>query len=160
VPLYQKLGIKSGYTVSLVGAPPGFRQTLGELPENVVVRDGVRDQSNLTLWFARSRTELEERLQRMKVFSKNAGLWIIWPKQTSQLQTDLGQPVVREAGIAAGMVDFKICSIDKIWSGLRFTLKKKQLSCPIDCELAQRSIVFNLGSKIDCFTRTVSAMVT
>jgi len=125
VPLYQKLGIKSGYTVSLVGAPPGFRQTLGELPENVVVRDGVRDQSNLTLWFARSRTELEERLQRMKVFSKNAGLWIIWPKQTSQLQTDLGQPVVREAGIAAGMVDFKICSIDKIWSGLRFTLKKK-----------------------------------
>ena len=125
MPLYQKLGIKSGYTVSLVGAPPGFRQTLGELPENVVVRYGVRGQSNLTLWFARSRTELEERLQRMKVFSKNAGLWIIWPKQTSQLQTDLGQPVVREAGIAAGMVDFKICSIDKTWSGLRFTLKKK-----------------------------------
>ena len=125
MPLYQKLGIKSGYTVSLVGAPQGFRQTLGELPENVVVRDGVRGQSNLTLWFARSRTELEERLQRMKVFSKNAGLWIIWPKQTSQLQTDLGQPVVREAGIAAGMVDFKICSIDKTWSGLRFTLKKK-----------------------------------
>jgi len=44
----------------------------------------------------------------------------------------LGQPVVREAGIAAGMVDFKICSIDKTWSGLRFTLKKKRLSCPID----------------------------
>ena len=125
MPLYQKLGIKSGYSVSLVGAPPGFRETLGELPENVVVRYGVRGQSNLTLWFARSRTELEERLQRMKVFSKNAGLWIIWPKQTSQLQTDLGQPVVREAGIAAGMVDFKICSIDKTWSGLRFTLKKK-----------------------------------
>ena len=125
MPLYKRLGIKPGYSVSLVGAPPGFRQTLGELPEKVVVRDGVRGQSNLTLWFARSRTELEERLQRMKVFSKNAGLWIIWPKQTSQLQTDLGQPVVREAGIAAGMVDFKICSIDKTWSGLRFTLKKK-----------------------------------
>jgi len=61
----------------------------------------------------------------MKVFSKNAGLWIIWPKQTSKLQTDLGQPVVREAGIAAGMVDFKICSIDATWSGLRFTLREK-----------------------------------
>src|SRR5439155_26463400 len=86
----------------------GFRQTLAELPENVVLRDGVRSQSNLTLWFARSRTELEERLQRMKVFSKNAGLGIIWPKQTSKLKTYLGQPVVREAGIAAGMVDFRI----------------------------------------------------
>ena len=126
MPLYQKLGIKPGYTVSLVGAPPGFRQALGELPENAVLRDGVRGQSSLTLWFARSRAELEERLQRMKVFSKNAGLWIIWPKQTSQLQTDLGQPVVREAGIAAGMVDFKICSIDTTWSGLRFTLREKR----------------------------------
>jgi len=124
-PLPQKLGIKPGYTVSLVGAPPGFRQVLGELPEDVVLRDGVRDQSNLTLWFVKSRRELEERLQRMKIFSKNAGLWIIWPKQTSKLQTDLGQPIVREAGIAAGMVDFKICSIDATWSGLRFTLREK-----------------------------------
>jgi hypothetical protein len=32
---------------------------------------------------------------------------------------------VREAGLAAGMVDFKICSIDKNWSGLRFTLREK-----------------------------------
>ncbi len=126
VPLYQKLGIKSGYTVSLVGAPLGFRQILGELPENVVLRDGVRGQSDLTLWFAKSRTELEERLQHLRVFSKNAGLWIIWPKKTSKLQTDLGQPVVREAGIAAGMVDFKICSIDTTWSGLRFTLREKR----------------------------------
>lgn len=125
-PLPQKLGIKPGYSVSLVGAPPGFRQTLGELPENVVFRDGVRAQSNLTIWFAKSRRELEERLQHMKPFSKNAGLWIIWPKQTSKLQTDLGQPLVHEAGLAAGMVDFKICSIDKTWSGLRFTLREKQ----------------------------------
>jgi hypothetical protein len=125
VPLPQRLGIKPGYIVSLVGAPPGFRETLGELPENVVLRDGVRDQSNLTLWFAKSRRELEERLQRMRTFSKNAGLWIIWPKQTSKRQTDLGQPIVREAGIAAGMVDFKICSIDTTWSALRFTLREK-----------------------------------
>ncbi len=98
---------------------------MGELPENVVLRDGVRGQSNLTLWFAKSRRELEERLQHMRVYSKNAGLWILWPKQSSKLQTDLGQPVVREAGLAAGMVDFKICSIDKTWSGLRFSLKEK-----------------------------------
>jgi len=124
-PLIKKLGIRPGYTVSLVGAPEGFRETMGELPENVVLRDGVRGQSDLTLWFAKSRRELEERLQHMRPFSKKAGLWIIWPKQTSKLQTDLGQPLVREAGLAAGMVDFKICSIDRNWSGLRFTLREK-----------------------------------
>src|SRR5260370_33840102 len=124
-PLPTKLGIKSGYTVSLVGAPPGFRQTLGKLPENVVLRDGVRGQSDLNLWCGKSRRELEERLQHTRVFSKNAGLWILWPKQTSKLQSGVGQPVVREAGLAAGMVDFKICTIDKTGSGLRFSLKKK-----------------------------------
>src|SRR5947199_9445939 len=123
-PLHQRLGIKSGYTVSLVGAPPGFRQTLGELPENVVLRDGVRSQSTLTLWVVRSRTELEERLQRMKVFSKKAGLWIIWPKQTSKVQTDLGQPIVREAGRAHGMADFKFCSVDTTWSSVRLILRE------------------------------------
>src|SRR5712664_3363392 len=126
VPLAKKLGIRSGYTVSLVGAPEGFRETMGELPENVVLRDGVRVQSDLTLWFARSRRELEERLQHMRPFSKKAGLWILWPKQTSKLQTDLGQQLIREAGLAAGMVDFKICSIDETWSGLRFTLSNKK----------------------------------
>ena len=125
VPLAKKLGIRPGYTVSLVGAPEGFRETMGELPENVVLRDGVRVQSDLTLWFAKSRRELEERLQHMRPLSKKAGLWILWPKQTSKLQTDLGQPLVREAGLAAGMVDFKISSIDKNWSGLRFTLREK-----------------------------------
>jgi hypothetical protein len=125
VPLPEKLGIRPGYTVSLVGAPEGFRETMGELPENVVLRDGVRTQSDLTLWFAKSRRELEERLQHMRPFSKKAGLWILWPKQTSKLETDLGQPLVREAGLAAGMIDFKICSIDKNWSGLRFTLREK-----------------------------------
>jgi hypothetical protein len=125
VPLAKKLGIRRGYTVSLVGAPEGFRETMGELPENVVLRDGVRVESDLTLWFAKSRRELEERLQHMRPLSKKAGLWILWPKQTSKLQTDLGQPLVREAGLAAGMVDFKISSIDKNWSGLRFTLREK-----------------------------------
>jgi len=124
-PLYKKLGIKPGNTISLVGAPQRFRETLGELPKDVMLRDGVRNESDLTLWFAKSRRELEDRIQHLKSFSKNAGLWILWPKQSSGLQTDLGQPVVREAGLAAGMVDFKICSIDKTWSGLRFTLREK-----------------------------------
>ena len=124
-PLPKKLGIKPGFTVALVGAPQGFRLTLGKLPENVVLRDGVRIRADLTLWFAKSRRELKEGIGRIVPFSKNAGLWIIWPKRASGLQTDLGQALVRKASLAAGMVDFKICAIDKTWSGLRFTLREK-----------------------------------
>ena len=41
-PLPKKLGIKTGSVVSLVNAPLGFVQTLGELPEHVVIHEGAR----------------------------------------------------------------------------------------------------------------------
>jgi len=31
---------------------------------------------------------------------------------------------VRRAGLAAGLVDFKICAIDADWSGLAFTRRR------------------------------------
>jgi hypothetical protein len=51
-------------------------------------------------------------------------LWLIWPKKTSALAGDLGEKQVREMGLAAGLVDFKICAVDEVWSGLAFALRK------------------------------------
>jgi hypothetical protein len=31
---------------------------------------------------------------------------------------------VREAALAVGLVDYKICSLDGVWSGMLFALKK------------------------------------
>ena len=38
--------------------------------------------------------------------------------------SDLSERVVREAGLTRGLVDYKIASIDRTWSGLRFTRRK------------------------------------
>jgi hypothetical protein len=40
-PLPQKLGIEADHRVALLGAPPGFTQTLGVLPDRVDVRPRV-----------------------------------------------------------------------------------------------------------------------
>ena len=56
--------------------------------------------------------------------SPGGGLWILWPKKASGVDSDLSQPVVRQAGLAAGMVDFKICAVDETWSGLRFSRRQ------------------------------------
>ncbi len=40
-------------------------------------------------------------------------------------QSDLTQQQVRESGLAHGLGDYKICSIDATWSGLLFTHRKK-----------------------------------
>jgi hypothetical protein len=38
--------------------------------------------------------------------------------------TDLTDREVREAGLAAGLVDYKVCAVDSTWSGLLFTRRK------------------------------------
>ena len=114
-PLLKKLGIKAQSRVALVGAPDGFRASLGELPPGVEFCE--KPGGDLVIWFVRSRRELERGIARMARVER---MWIAWPKKTSPLATDLTQQDVREIGLAAGMVDYKICAIDATWSGLLF----------------------------------------
>jgi hypothetical protein len=123
-PLPKKLGIKPGSSVSLVGPPGGFVEVLGDLPDGVELHTGLQSIPDLTLWFTRSHGDLETRIQSMASLAEQGGLWIIWPKKSSGVQSDLSQSVVREVAMAAGLVDFKVCSVDETWSGLRFTAKR------------------------------------
>ena len=123
-PLPKKLGIKEHAVVALVNAPNGLKETLGELPEGAVLRSGLQSIGDLTLWFVRSRAELKKDMRKMVDFGDSAGLWIIWPKKSSGVESDLTQNIVRKIGLASGLVDFKISAIDKTWSGLRFTKRK------------------------------------
>jgi hypothetical protein len=123
-PLVKKLGIKSGSVVALVGAPEGLDRALGKLPEGVTLRTNARGKRDLTIWFVRSRKQLESRIEPMAAAVGDGGLWIAWPKKTSALASDLSQPVVREIGLATELVDYKVCAIDETWSGLKFSRRK------------------------------------
>jgi hypothetical protein len=50
-------------------------------------------------------------------------LWISWPKKSSGVETDLNENIVRDIGLAAGLVDVKVCAVDEIWSGLKFVYR-------------------------------------
>jgi hypothetical protein len=123
-PLPKKLGIKEGSAVLLVGAPDAFDETLGQLPEGVQLHREPPGGCDLTLWFVRSRQELEAGVERMGASAGKGGLWIIWPKKASGVPSDLSQAVVRRVGLDSSLVDYKVCSVDKTWSGLRFTRRK------------------------------------
>jgi hypothetical protein len=120
-PLPRKLGIKAGGIVNLVDAPGDFERTLGGLPEGVVVRRTARGPADLTLWFVRSRRDYEQRIAAMAHRAAGGGLWVAWPKKASGMATDVSEAIVRATGLAAGLVDFKVCAIDATWSGLRFS---------------------------------------
>jgi len=53
-----------------------------------------------------------------------SGLWIAWPKKASGVPTDVTEDVVRDAGLAHGLVDYKVCAINETWSGLKFARRK------------------------------------
>ena len=121
-PLPRKLGIKKGCVVALVGAPAGFEKTLGRLPERAPLRRQARGRCDLILWFPKSFRDLERRIGTLG--RKAEALWVAWPKKASGVESDLSQTVVRKTGLAAGLVDYKVCSIDATWTGLRFTRRK------------------------------------
>ena len=125
-PLFKKLGIKDGSRVSLVDAPQRFEVKLGNLSEGVLLQRNGNTSSDLTLWFVTSSEHLQNHIDSMGRSIGKDGLWVIWPKKTSGMQTDLSQVIVRRIGMDAGLVDYKIASIDETWSGLRFALKKRR----------------------------------
>jgi hypothetical protein len=127
-PLPKKLGIKPGLRVALVNAPENFDETLGELAPDVALVEGVGGKKpfDLVVFFTKNARELEERFGGLAAKIETAGgLWIAWPKKTSSVATDLTEDVVREIGLAAGLVDVKVCAIDETWSGLRFVIRVK-----------------------------------
>src|SRR5579862_413760 len=125
-PLAKKLGIRAGAVVLLLGATEGFERKLGDLPEGVKFGKRAQGKGNLILFFATSQADLKRRFPAARrAMADRAGMWIAWPKQASGVATDLREPHVRSLGLAAGLVDYKICAIDATWSGLLFTERKK-----------------------------------
>jgi len=124
-PLVKKLGIKAGGIVAFVNAPDGFVSRLKPLPEGVTFRHQARGRRDLTIWFTKSMTDFQKRLDRYAAQVAGGGLWIAWPKKASGVDTDLTQAIVRRCGLAAGLVDYKICAIDDTWSALKFACRKK-----------------------------------
>ena len=124
IALPQKLGIKPGARFALVRAPEGFEKELDPLPEGVRLRTQARGAQDVVLFFATRRAELERRFDSLaRAIAPAGGLWIAWPKRTACVATDLREGVVRELGLAHGLVDNKVCAVDETWSGLRFVFR-------------------------------------
>jgi hypothetical protein len=116
-PLEKKLGVKAGQTVFLDHPPDGFTldaPTTTRLPRRTA----------LTLTFHTTRAQLEARLPTILERTEQTGMvWVCWPKMAARRlghDTDLDENVVRTIGLAAGVVDVKVCAIDEVWSGLKF----------------------------------------
>ena len=82
-------------------------------------RDGKKP-IDFILYFAKSKAALADFNGVLKSLARNGMIWISWPKKSSGVSTDLDENKVRNIGLAAGLVDVKVCAVTEIWSGLKF----------------------------------------
>lgn len=129
-PLWRKLGIKPGVTLTLVGAPRGF--SVPDLPEGATARResaaaAGESELELAVAFFRQRSTLEGSIARLsrRIFPAGA-LWIAWPRRAAGHESDIRDQDIRDLALPLGLVDVKVAALDQDWSGLRLVWRKER----------------------------------
>jgi hypothetical protein len=117
----QKLGIVEGTTIALIEAPRNIAAVLGALPREV---EFVEQGGAVTLCFIHSADGLRADMSRVRSSAAKTKLWILWRKKGAPRHDGVTERMIRETGIDLGLVDYKICSIDKTWSAMLFARRK------------------------------------
>jgi len=118
----EKLGIKAGSRVALIDPPADYMRVLGKLPKDASLEEEPEEPLPLTLWFVREPDGYLAGLGRIRKLALTSRIWIVYPK--GKTTTGLTQGLVREAALSVGLVDYKVCSVNEVWTGLLFTRKK------------------------------------
>jgi hypothetical protein len=123
--LERKLDIKPQTHFAIVSVNRNDDAWLDELlvsiPDGAVQQRRIDAATTLALFPVATRRDLMRAFEQARsLLPPKASLWIVHPKQTSPLAADFNQDDVREAGLAHGFVDYKVCAVDKDWSALKF----------------------------------------
>jgi hypothetical protein len=147
--LAEKLGLASGRMSEAgrralcLAAPTGYGNLLGRLPSGLaVLHSDLAAAAGKALArqapfdfiqaFCRSEAELAPLFPVLKgLLAPDGMLWISWPKAVKGRKPAPGalqETQVRGIGLAAGLVDVKVCAVDETWSGLKFVYRLKDRS--------------------------------
>jgi hypothetical protein len=117
--LPSKLGLKPGMKFVALNAPPDLDVLLAGAP--ALDRRARIASFDCAVAFATTERALAALFAKLVPKLRDTGMiWMAWPKRTSGVATELTKNVVRRVGLAAGLVDVKVCAVDATWSGLKF----------------------------------------
>lgn len=116
-PLLDKLGVKPGMRVSVLGVDePWFLDRLHERGADVSTRR--RRDSDLIFLRCHTRASLG-RIEGLEPYLvRNGGLWVLTRKGSKEVN----QNDAMRAGLAVGLVDNKNAAFSEEWSALRFVI--------------------------------------
>ncbi len=116
-PLHQKLGLKMGMHLALIGAPAPLEALVPGLPEDIKIHEMPSPgQVDATLWFVRSEGEFLADLPEIAgLLGNKPRLWVFYRKGKG-----FGWTGMLEAAGAHGLAQFKVMRLDDTWSGVGF----------------------------------------
>jgi hypothetical protein len=126
-PLAKKLGVISTRPepreIALIAAPDNFTRQLGEIASRIHFRKSIASDTVLAIIFIRTLAELQGALDLLEAkLPAKASAWIVRPK--THHKPGFNENDVRNGALARGLVDYKICSVDADWSGIKFAWRK------------------------------------
>ncbi len=126
-PLAKKLGLKAPIELLTMGAPTGYPDWLGALPEGVALVTSSKGSVQAAHVFATKRADLAKRLGALRTRLEPAGfVWVSWPKKASKVATDVTEDTIRELALPLGFVDIKVCAVTDVWSGLKLVIRRSE----------------------------------
>ncbi|HET9439673.1 MAG TPA: DUF3052 family protein [Longimicrobiales bacterium] len=123
-PLYQKLGIKAGQRICVLGAPVDYHTLLeGDVPHLTIGHDPHAKVDIVHLFETRT-GELRKQLPLLiKAIAPDGAIWVSWPKKAARMDTDITEDIIRQVAIPLGLVDVKVCAVNDTWSGLKLVIR-------------------------------------
>ena len=116
-PLLDKLGVKPGDRISLLGLhDAAFLDLLKDRSRDVASRP--RKGSDVIFFYVNDRRNLP-RLANLRTYLKPAGaIWVLWPKGRREFRED----DIRAFGPEAGLVDVKVVAFSFTLSALKMVV--------------------------------------
>lgn len=122
--LWEKLGYKEGSKVFLLNEPANYLNLLGENLPPLEFVEQVNDEADFIHAFLTQKRDLVDLVNHY--LRENLTIWISWLKQSSGVETDITENIIREIVLPLGWVDVKVCAVDETWSGLKFVKRLQQ----------------------------------
>ena len=125
-PLPRKLGVKNNFLITTHKMPADVARDLKTALATCRIAKEGENGLDFAMVFVKAQADLKRVFSSFTKRLAPAGmLWVSWPKKASGVATDLTENVVRDFGLACGLVDIKVCAVSEVWSGLKFVIPVK-----------------------------------
>ncbi|MDB5142411.1 MAG: YdeI/OmpD-associated family protein [Mucilaginibacter sp.] len=120
-PLAKKLQVKPGKRWLLFNAPVNYLASLEPLPDGTTVAYEAKGNFDGVQLFVKNSTELAAGLKVISsVLSSDTILWIIYPKKSSGIESDLEMMSGWDEPAKYGLRSVAAAAVNETWTALRF----------------------------------------